>query len=63
MFSSVDDDPFSLARVTIDASCSAEELRQILDGRGRPVAPRHEQLRTVGWRAYRRARRRLAGQR
>jgi peptidoglycan/xylan/chitin deacetylase (PgdA/CDA1 family) len=60
MLSSDGDDPFALARVTIDASCTDDELRRILDGVGRPVAPQREALRTIGWRQVRRTRRRLA---
>lgn len=59
MLSSTRDDPFALARVTIDATCGTEELRQILDGRGLGTAPQRTQLRTACWRTYRRTRRRL----
>jgi peptidoglycan/xylan/chitin deacetylase (PgdA/CDA1 family) len=54
LLSSTDDDRFGLARVTIDASVDVDGLRRILDGHGPGVAPRRRQLRTHGWRAYRR---------
>jgi peptidoglycan/xylan/chitin deacetylase (PgdA/CDA1 family) len=60
MLSSAADDRFARARVTIDASCGTDELGRILDGAGMPVAPHRQQLRTAGWRTYRRTRRRLA---
>jgi peptidoglycan/xylan/chitin deacetylase (PgdA/CDA1 family) len=63
MLSSTLDDPFALARVTIDASCGTEELRQILDGEALRTAPQRERLRTAYWRTYRRGRRRLGVQR
>jgi hypothetical protein len=56
LWSTTEDDPFALARLTIDASCTASDLRALLDGRGRRVATSREQLRTKGWRAYRRVR-------
>ena len=63
MLSSTDDDRFALARVTIGADCDVAELGRILDGAHLPVAPRREQLRTKGWRAYRRTRRRFESSR
>ena len=59
LLSSPDDDLFALARVTIDASCGVDELARILDGDAVGSAPRRQQARTLGWRAYRRTRRRL----
>lgn len=59
ILSSADDDRFALSRVTIEADCDTEALARVLDGVGLPVAPRRQQLRTVGWRTYRRSRRRL----
>ncbi|MCU1497036.1 MAG: hypothetical protein JWM47_989 [Acidimicrobiales bacterium] len=56
MTSSTADDRFALARVTIDAACDADGLVRILEGTDLRMAPRREQLRTRGWRAYRRAR-------
>lgn len=56
LLSSPDDDPFALARVTVDASWDGDRLRRVLDGEGLGVAPRSERLRTIGWRTYRRAR-------
>jgi peptidoglycan/xylan/chitin deacetylase (PgdA/CDA1 family) len=57
LWSTTDDDHHALARITIDGSCTADGLRALLDGHGRRVARPREQLRTKGWRAYRRARR------
>ena len=59
MLSSPADDRLALARVTIEAGCDTAALGRVLDGAGLPVAPRRQQLRTVGWRAYRRNRRRF----
>ena len=54
------DDPFALARVTITASTRAGHLEALLAGSGaRLVGPR-ERLRTRGYRAVRRIRRRTA---
>jgi peptidoglycan/xylan/chitin deacetylase (PgdA/CDA1 family) len=47
------DDRFALARVTVTATTDVEAL---LAGRGAPVTPSRERLRTRAWRAYRRAR-------
>jgi peptidoglycan/xylan/chitin deacetylase (PgdA/CDA1 family) len=60
MLSSPTDDRFALARITIDATWDAARLARVLDGGDLRVAPRHEQLRTIGWRTYRRSRQRLA---
>lgn len=56
MLSSTADDRFAIARVTVDADWSVDRLLRAVDGHGLAVAPRPEQLRTAGWRAYRRAR-------
>lgn len=55
-FSSPADDRFALARLTVGAETSLEELEQWLDGSGAPLAPGRERARTRGWRAYRRGR-------
>ncbi|MCU1455866.1 MAG: polysaccharide deacetylase [Acidimicrobiales bacterium] len=60
MLSSTSDDPFALARVTITADQTVDHLRRVLDGQGLKRAPRPEQVRTLGWRVYRRTRRRLS---
>jgi peptidoglycan/xylan/chitin deacetylase (PgdA/CDA1 family) len=60
MLSSPSDDRFAMARITIDASWDAAQLASVLDGgENLRVAPRRQQLRTIGWRTYRRSRRRL----
>jgi peptidoglycan/xylan/chitin deacetylase (PgdA/CDA1 family) len=61
MLSSPKDDRFAIARVTIEATCDVPGLARVLDGVGMAAAPRRQQLRTVGWRAVRRTRRRVAG--
>jgi peptidoglycan/xylan/chitin deacetylase (PgdA/CDA1 family)/GT2 family glycosyltransferase len=50
------DDPFALARLTIRADTTLDQLTAWLDGRGAPLAPRRERARTRAWRAYRRGR-------
>ncbi|HEX7462053.1 MAG TPA: polysaccharide deacetylase family protein [Dermatophilaceae bacterium] len=50
------DDAFAVARVTITADTTDEQVEELLRGRGAPVAWRGERLRTRGFRAYRRAR-------
>lgn len=54
--SSADDDPFALSRLTVRADTSLSELAAWLDGRGAPIAPRRELVRTRAWRVYRRSR-------
>jgi peptidoglycan/xylan/chitin deacetylase (PgdA/CDA1 family) len=56
--SHADDDPFAIARWTITSATSTEEVRAVVAGQGAPVAWRGERLRTKGFRAYRRLRRR-----
>ncbi|SDY92677.1 Polysaccharide deacetylase [Micromonospora pattaloongensis] len=51
------DDPFAIARVLVERDAGTATIEALLDGRGWPLAWRGEQLRTRGWRAYRRARR------
>lgn len=52
------DDPWAIARWTVDASTTAERIADALEGDGVPIAWRHERLRTRGYRAVRRLRRR-----
>lgn len=52
--SSAADQPFALARLTVGPTTSVTALRAWLDGRGAPVAPHAEYLRTKAWRSYRR---------
>ncbi|MGN6693763.1 MAG: polysaccharide deacetylase family protein [Aquihabitans sp.] len=63
MLSSAADDRYAIARVTIEATCDVAGLDRVLDGIGLATAPRRQQLRTVGWRTVRRARRRAATRR
>lgn len=55
-FSSEEDDELALARLMLRADTPVAEVEQWLDRRGAPPPPRHEAMRTRGWRAYRRAR-------
>jgi peptidoglycan/xylan/chitin deacetylase (PgdA/CDA1 family) len=47
---------FSLSRLTVQADTTDDEVATWLAGRGAPVAPYPERLRTRAWRAYRKAR-------
>jgi peptidoglycan/xylan/chitin deacetylase (PgdA/CDA1 family) len=53
-FSSLRDDRFALARLTVRASTSEEQLTQWLRGRGAPMPPPRQRWRTRAWRQYRR---------
>ena len=53
-----DDDPWAIARFTVGAATSSEQIAQILDGKGAPYAWHGERLRTRGYRAMRKLRRR-----
>jgi peptidoglycan/xylan/chitin deacetylase (PgdA/CDA1 family) len=55
-FSSSDDDPLALARLTIRSTTTQSEFAAWLAGRNAPVARRRELLRTRAWRTYRRGR-------
>ncbi|GAA4872659.1 polysaccharide deacetylase family protein [Kitasatospora terrestris] len=55
-FSSAQDDPLRIARLMVMADTPAERFQQWADGRGAPVAPFPEHLRTRAWRVYRRVR-------
>jgi peptidoglycan/xylan/chitin deacetylase (PgdA/CDA1 family) len=54
--SSSSDNLFSLARLTIGAATTRQQLADWLAGNGAPVAPFPESWRTKAWRAYRRIR-------
>jgi peptidoglycan/xylan/chitin deacetylase (PgdA/CDA1 family) len=54
-----DDDPWAIARWTVDCTTDAERIARVLDGRGAPRAWRGERLRTRGYRTVRRLRRRI----
>ena len=55
------DDPFALARWTVRAETTAEQIAAVLDGHGAPAAWGAERLRTRGYRNMRRLRRRVIG--
>jgi peptidoglycan/xylan/chitin deacetylase (PgdA/CDA1 family) len=50
------DDHLALARVTMTVDTTAARVDELLAGRGAPVAPGRELVRTRAWRLYRRAR-------
>lgn len=54
--SSDTDHAFSLARLTVRATTTPEQMAAWLAGRDAPVAPYPEKLRTKAWRMYRRVR-------
>lgn len=54
-----DDDPWAIARWTVDGATDAERIARVLDGRGVPRAWRGERLRTRGYRTVRKLRRRI----
>ena len=53
------DDPFSVARIIVEADTGIDAFERLLAGDGLRVAPRREQLRTTAWRWVRRTRRRV----
>jgi peptidoglycan/xylan/chitin deacetylase (PgdA/CDA1 family) len=53
------DDPFAIARWTVSSRTTASRIAEVLEGRGIPQAWSGERLRTRGYRAVRRHRRRL----
>jgi peptidoglycan/xylan/chitin deacetylase (PgdA/CDA1 family) len=53
--SSPDDDPFSLARISIRSDVTIETFSRWLEGHGLRTAPRRERPRTTVWRYVRRA--------
>ncbi len=53
------DDPYSLARVTVTAATSAQDIEILLTGSGAQMARGRERVRTRGYRSVRRLRRRL----
>jgi peptidoglycan/xylan/chitin deacetylase (PgdA/CDA1 family) len=59
--SHLEDDPFAIARWTITADTSPQELSRVLQGDGVPLAWKHVRLRTRASRAARRTQRRLRG--
>lgn len=59
--SSTTDDPFALARLLVRATTSPTTFADWLHGRGVPIAPVRESVRTRAWRSYRRGRAFLRG--
>jgi hypothetical protein len=55
------DDPWAIARYTIESTTSPERVAAILDGQAAPLAWRRERVRTRAARTARRVRQRLAG--
>jgi peptidoglycan/xylan/chitin deacetylase (PgdA/CDA1 family) len=49
-----DGDPFRIARLTVRATTTADEISAWIRGAGRPLSPRTERIQTRAWRAYRR---------
>ncbi|MFH8656177.1 polysaccharide deacetylase family protein [Streptomyces afghaniensis] len=58
-FSSPEDDPFRISRLTVRADTPIGVFQDWVGGRGARIAPFHERPRTTAWRLYRRARSRL----
>jgi peptidoglycan/xylan/chitin deacetylase (PgdA/CDA1 family) len=54
-----DDDPFAVARWSVEKKHDDELVRRIVDGEGAPLAWSGERIRTRGYRSYRRARKRV----
>jgi peptidoglycan/xylan/chitin deacetylase (PgdA/CDA1 family) len=54
--SSTTDDPLALARLLVQTTTSPRTFVNWLDGRGVPIAPVRESVRTRAWRSYRRGR-------
>jgi peptidoglycan/xylan/chitin deacetylase (PgdA/CDA1 family) len=63
LLSSTTDNRFALARYTVTADLSTDDLVRVLDGDLVGVAPRREQVRTRAWRTYRRAKTRVGAAR
>jgi peptidoglycan/xylan/chitin deacetylase (PgdA/CDA1 family) len=53
-----EDDPWAIARFTVGAATSSDQIAQILGGQGAPYAWHGERLRTRGYRVVRKFRRR-----
>ncbi|MFG2029929.1 polysaccharide deacetylase family protein [Streptomyces sp. NPDC048825] len=58
-FSSPDDDPLRIARLTVRADTATDVFQHWVDGRGARTAPFRERPQTTVWRLYRRTRARL----
>jgi peptidoglycan/xylan/chitin deacetylase (PgdA/CDA1 family) len=55
-FSHAADDPYAIARWIVEEGTSIERMREVLDGRGLPIAWEGERFITRGYRVVRRAR-------
>ena len=53
------DDPYAIARFTVNANTTDQQLAEVLDGKGIPLAWRRERMRTRAHRILRRCKRRL----
>ncbi|MGO9956542.1 MAG: polysaccharide deacetylase family protein [Solirubrobacteraceae bacterium] len=53
------DDPFAIARWTVEAGTQTADIQRVLDGVRVPTSSRRTRLRTHGYRGFRRLRRRL----
>jgi peptidoglycan/xylan/chitin deacetylase (PgdA/CDA1 family) len=54
-----DDDPWAIARWTVKATTTDQQIARLLEGRDAPYAWRNERMRTRGYRLARRLRRRI----
>jgi peptidoglycan/xylan/chitin deacetylase (PgdA/CDA1 family) len=50
-----DGDPFRIARLTVRATTTTDEIAAWIRGTGCPLSPRAERIQTRAWRAYRRS--------
>ncbi len=55
MMSTINDDPFALARIVVSEDTDVEDFGALLDGRGLRAAPVRERIVTKGWRFARRS--------
>jgi peptidoglycan/xylan/chitin deacetylase (PgdA/CDA1 family) len=53
--SAVTDDPFALARITVDSNTDVERFYRLIAGHGLRIAPRGERISTKVWRLARRS--------
>lgn len=53
MLSHTNDDLFRIARFTVTKDTTAGDVRNLINGKGAPVATSKERIKTIGWRTYR----------